>query len=91
MFFTKDGITLAHKYSMFHRKVSTKEEKSFEEIVNTISNKILGEMMPLPIKDIYVFMMLALDDDLDDDLIQDAMEILNHDKFEEEEEMNHEM
>jgi hypothetical protein len=68
---------IAEKHKMMTREVSAKTGENVEPAVREFVIKILKKKVKLAhLKDIYMTMLLHLNDDFDDDLLQDAMEIL---------------
>ena len=58
--------------------VSAKTGQNVHEAHMDLVNKIVQRkgINSLPLKDIYMMFLLQLNEDLDDDLLQDAMEVL---------------
>ena len=70
-------MALAKKYKMQFAEVSAKTGSNVNRAIDDLVEGIVrGQLNVLPWKDIYMQWLLFLDEDCDDDLLQDAMEIL---------------
>ena len=69
---------------MPHAYVSAKSGLKVESALsNLIFETVIHKTKIFPVKDIYMTFLLGLNDDFDDDLLQDAIEILADDEDEE--------
>ena len=68
---------MAQKYGMQFEEVSAKTGNSVARALDSFIERIVKKKKRLlPWKDIYMLWLLSLNEDFDDDLLQDAVEML---------------
>ena len=72
------GRSLALNYGMRFAEVSAEAGTSVRRVIDAFMLEIVSEKVggALPWKDIYMTFLLYLNEDFDDDLLQDATELL---------------
>ena len=58
-------------------QIDARDNKSVLKMMNEVFDQLVGlQVKKAPLKDIYMFFLLAINKDFDDDLLQDIIELI---------------
>jgi hypothetical protein len=70
------GREVAEKFKMEFGIVSAKTDHNVKEAINGLIVTVLKEKIVLPLKSAFLSFLLHINEDFDDDLLQEAIELL---------------